>query len=307
MHARAAASALLGLLLSAPLLAGNARAADVTTYVSGVTAASDIAWDASGNMYVSGSVGGVGQVYKIAPGGGSFTTFATGFTIPYGLAFSTSGDLYVADRVGTTTANGRIWKVTPGGVATIFASGLFDPMFLQFDSAGDLYVTEWNGRNLKRVSPAGVVSMVAAGLGAVGEECGGLQVMPSGDVYVGVGPNIKKVGPGGSPITVVASGLAGIMGMHRNDDGSFYIARGSLHDVWSVSTAGAGSRYAGVAIGCVDGPLATASFSQPVGLRMRDGVLYIADRNCHRVRTIDLNGPTPAVNATWGRVKSTYR
>jgi hypothetical protein len=307
MHLRAITPLLLGVLLSMSSLAGDARAADVTTYVSGVTAASDIAWDASGAMYVSGSAGGVGQVYKIAPGGGSFTTFATGFTIPYGLAFSTAGDLYVADRVGMTAANGRIWKVTPAGVATVFASGLFDPMFLEFDDAGDLYVTEWNGRNLKRVSPTGVVSMVAAGLGAIGEECGGLKIMPSGDIYVGAGPNLKKVGPGGSPITVVSSGLGAIVGMDRNIDGSFFFARGALHDIWNISTAGVGSKYTGWSIGCVDGPVATASFSQPVGLRLHDGVLYIADRNCHRVRTVDLNGPTPAVSATWGRVKSTYR
>lgn len=288
-------------------LAGSVRAQDVTTYVSGVSLASDIAWDASGNMYVSGSVGGAGQVYRIAPGGSSVTTFATGFTIPYGLAFSATGDLYVADRGSVTIANGRIWKVTPSGTATVFASGLLDPMFIAFDAAGDLFVGEWNGRNLKRISPAGVVSMYAAGLGAVGEEVGGLQIMPSGDIYVGVGPNIKKVGPGGSPVSVVASGLVGIMGLHRNDDGSFFIARGSLHDVWAVTSAGVGSRYAGVAISCTDGPIATASFSQPVSLRLRDGVLYIADRGCHRVRTIDLAGSVPAAPSTMGGVKSLFR
>jgi hypothetical protein len=231
-------------------------------------------------MYVSGSVGGVGQVYKIAPGGGSFTTFATGFTIPYGLAFSTAGDLYVADRGSVTIANGRIWKVTPSGTATVFASGLLDPMFIAFD---------------------------AAGLGASGEEVGGLRVMPSGDIYVGVGPNIKMVGPGGSPVSVVASGLVGIMGLHRNDDGSFFIARGALHDIWSVTNAGVGSKYTGCCVSCTDGPIATASFNQPVSLRIRDGVMYIADRGCHRVRTIDLLGSVPVAPSSMGGVKSMFR
>jgi sugar lactone lactonase YvrE len=258
-------------------------------------------------MYVSGSVGGLGQVYKIAPGGGSFTTFATGFTIPYGLAFSAAGDLYVADRGSVTIANGRIWKVTPSGTATVFASGLHDPMFIAFDAAGDLFLGEWNGRNLKRISPTGVVSMYAAGLGAVGEEVGGLQIMPSGDIYVGVGPNIKMVGPGGSPVSVVASGLVGIMGLHRNDDGSFFIARGALHDIWSVTSAGAGSKYTGWSISCLDGPIATASFNQPVSVRMRDGIMYIANRGCHRVRTIDLLGSVPVAPSTMGGVKSMFR
>lgn len=307
MKSRARAVPCFGLIVFTAWLAGSVYAEDVTTYVSGVNLASDIAWDASGNMYVSGSMGGIGQVYKIAPGGGSFTTFATGFTIPYGLAFSAAGDLYVADRGSVTIANGRIWKVTPSGTATVFASGLLDPMFIAFDAAGDLFVGEWNGRNLKRISPTGVVSMYAPGLGAAGEEVGGLQIMPSGDIYVGVGPNIKKVGAGGSPVTVVASGLVGIMGLHRNGDGSFFIARGALHDVWSVTTAGVGSRYAGVAISCTDGPIATASFNQPVSVRLRGDVLYIADRGCHRVRTIDLAGSVPVAPSTMGGVKSLFR
>lgn len=180
-------------------------------------------------------------------------------------------------------------------------------MFIAFDAAGDLFMGKWNGRNLKRISPTGAVSMYVAGLGAVGEEVGGLQIMPSGDIYVGVGPNIKRVGPGGSEVSVVASGLVGIMGLHRNVDGSYFIARGALHDIRAVTNAGAGSKYTGWRISCTDGPIETASFNQPVGLRIRDGVMYIADRGCHRVRTIDLIGSTPVAPSTMGGVKSMFR
>lgn len=293
-------------LLAALLLASPSNAQNVNTYATGVNGAKDLAWDAGGVLFVSGQSGGVGLVYRVEPGGSPVSTFATGFTDPWGLAFGASGDLYVADRGVISVANsGRIWKVAPDGSKTVFASGLGDPMFIAFDAAGDLFVGEWGPRNLKRVSPAGVVTMYAAGVTPVGENLGGLVIEPTGEIYLGSETNIRRVGPGGSPVTVFASGLVSTVGLVRSSDGGFYSGQYSHHDVWRVTAGGVASDWAGGGIGCVDGPRLTAELHTPAGVRIRNNTLYIADAGCNRVRTID--DVVPTVHGTWGSVKSLYR
>lgn len=300
------ASALLSVALLLTTSVSNAQ--NVTTYASGVSGAKDLAWDASGNLFVSGQGGGVGSVFKVGPGGAPVTTFATGFTEPWGLAFDAAGDLFVADRGVISIANsGRIWRVAPDGSKTVFVSGLGDPMFIDFGPSGDLFVGEWGPRNLKRVSPAGVVTMFAAGVAAVGENVGGFVIAPTGEIYVGTETHIRVVGSGGSPVTLFASGLVSVVGLVRSSDGGFYSGQYSHHDVWQVTAGGVGSDWAGGGIGCVDGPRLSAEFITPAGVRIRDGTLYIADAGCNKVRTIDLPGVTPTVRGTWGRVKSLHR
>jgi hypothetical protein len=67
--------------------------------------------------------------------------------------------------------------------------------------------------------------------------------------------------------------------------------------------------YAGahLDLGCTNGPVLTARFALPAFMLVRNGTLYIADFDCHMVRSIDLPGTTPALRATWGRVKAIYR
>ena len=295
-------------LLAALMLASPSNAQNVTTYATGVNGAKDLAWNASGDMFVSGQSAGVGLVYRVGPGGSPVTTFATGFTDPWGVAFGASGDLFVADRGLISVANsGRIWRVAPDGSKTVFASGLGDPMFIAFDASGDLFVGEWGPRNLKRVSPAGVVTTYVAGVTPVGENLGGLVIEPTGEIYVGSETYIRVVGPGGSPVTVFASGLVSTVGLVRSSDGGFYSGQYSHHDVYQVTPGGVASDWAGGGIGCVDGPRLTAEFITPAGVRIRNDVLYIADAGCSRVRTIDLPGVVPTARGTWGRVKSLYR
>jgi hypothetical protein len=61
-----------------------------------------------------------------------------------------------------------------------------------------------------------------------------------------------------------------------------------------VSPGGGSSLYAGahLAQGCTDGPLLSARFDLPAFMTIHDGTLYIADFDCHMVRTIDLPGTT---------------
>lgn len=308
MTSRITASLCIALPLTGLLFVSPSHAQNVTTYATGVTGAKDLAWDAGGNLFVSGQSGGVGVVYQVGPGGAPVTTFATGFTDPWGLAFGPSGDLYVADRGSIAVANsGRIWKVASDGSKTTFASGLGDPMFIAFGPSGDLFVGEWGPRNLKRVTSAGVVSTYVAGVAPVGENVGGLVLVPGVGIYVGTETKIRLVGPGGSSVTEFASGLVSTVGLVQAPDGSFYSGQYSHHDVFQVTAAGVATDWAGGGIGCVDAPRLVAEFITPAGVRIRGGTLYIADAGCNRVRTIELPGVTEAVHETWGRVKSLYR
>ncbi|NVK53355.1 MAG: Ig-like domain-containing protein, partial [Flavobacteriaceae bacterium] len=111
---------------------GTLSTIDGTLTTASFTHPGDVAFDSSGNLYVSEETGHV--IRKITPGG-EVTTFAGAagvaddvngvgtsarFNTPYGLAFDTSDNLYVADIV-----NDKIRKITPDGTVSDYAgSGL---------------------------------------------------------------------------------------------------------------------------------------------------------------------------------------
>lgn len=311
MSQRATLALLTGVLCAAPHLTSPALAQTVTTYATIVPGYGvfDMAWNSAGELYVS-SGANTPYVFKIGPGGSPVTQFASGLGDARGLAFDSSDNLYVADYGNAGVANsGRIWKITPAGVKTQFGPGITTPMFIGFDANGDLLVGQWGARRMSRITPAGALSLFGpASLGSPGEEVGGFVIdPPTGNLYVAVGPNILILGPTGSLLGTFASGLTTGMGLARAATGEFYLGRYSAHDVWKVTAGGAGSKFSGASIACVDGPVATASFMLPAGARVRGGTLYIGDNGCHKVRTIDLPGATPAVHSSWGRLKLLYR
>jgi DNA-binding beta-propeller fold protein YncE len=292
------------------LIPSRSSAQVVTTYETGLTRAWGIEFDPAGNMYVSCRGGGdSGFVRRIPADGGSATTFAGGFSYPTGMAFAPSGDLFVAD-LGQDGGGGpgRIWKVTPAGVKTLFFAediGLGNPAFLEFDHAGNLLISDRTLAKMWSLSPSGVLSDYGPLLGATGEWAGQFVIEPNGDVCIGVGSFIKRIGPSGSPVTIVASGLGSVQGLARGPRGEFVISRNGASDLWIVSSDGVGSPWAGSTAGCVDGLLADAKFGAPQGLATLDSRLFVADRGCDAVRVIET--ATPTRPTTWGHVKSTYR
>jgi len=308
-HRAAPALAATILLFLVSALPGRSQAAldEVRTYASIPGAGLyGVAFDDAGNLFVAGSLAGAGKIWKVAPGGAPVTEFATGMTDPRGLAFDDVGNLYAADFIGN-----RIWKITSAGVKSAFVPSITSPAFLAFGPDGNLFVAEWGQRRVQVVTPAGVVGNYAVGLGASGEEVGGMVYDPSsGDLFVGAGPNIKRVGAGGSPVSVFATNFVGVFGLTRDAAGTFYASRYSHRDVYAVSPTGAESPYAGVhlAFGCLDGPRLSAKFIYTAGVVVHDGTLFIADQSCHTVRAIDISGlPTPTFPSSWGRLKTLYR
>ena len=117
------------------------------TYTAGLNGAEGMAYDASGNFFVSET--GTGTIYKFLTDG-TQTTFATGLNGPASLVFDAAGNLFDADFFG-----GVIYKFTPDGTRTTFATGLNGPANLVFNSGGDLFVADFNTGNIFRFTPGG--------------------------------------------------------------------------------------------------------------------------------------------------------
>lgn len=266
----------------------------------------DVAFDAAGNLFVSGLSGNSGQVFKITPGGATsvYRSYEF-FDDARGLAFDAAGSLYVADA-GYKPFVGRILRFAPGGAETVVAAGLAQPSALALGPDGNVYVTEPSSGTIERVTPAGGVSVFASGFVNAGETLGALAFDAAGDLYAGVGGRIVRISLPGATVTTVMTGLGEVRGLLPYG-GEFFVATYGHHDLrFASSTRGVTSLTVGD--GCVDGPIPSgASVDLPAGMRLENGRVYVADEGCHRVRVFDVALPVQAARSTWGALKACYR
>jgi sugar lactone lactonase YvrE len=116
-----------------------------SVFASGLGSLSGLAFDRSGNLFVSDTQNKT--ILKFNSVGGK-TSFAAGLSGPKGLAFDAAGNLFAAD--GTS-----ILKFTPTGTKSTFASGLSQPLGLTFDISGNLYASDPSTRLIVKFTPAG--------------------------------------------------------------------------------------------------------------------------------------------------------
>ncbi|WP_025664650.1 cadherin domain-containing protein [Aquimarina megaterium] len=181
--------------------------------------------DSNGNVYVADY--GNNRIRKITPAGvvttlaGSSRGFADGtgtaamFKAPHDVAVDNNDNVYVTDGF-----NHRIRKVTPAGVVTTFAGtnqGFADgtgtqarfniPEGITIDNSGNLYVTDRSNHCIRKITSAGVVSILAGsndfgfvnGTGATARfrQPSGITVNASGVFYVTDESNhsVRKIEP----------------------------------------------------------------------------------------------------------------
>lgn len=153
------------------------KSAIMTVYVEGMGVATGIAFDAEGNLFVGDRSG---TIFKISKNRQIyvFTTLEPSVAA-YHLAFGPDGDLYVTGP--TTSSYDCIYRVAPSGEVETFFRGLGRPQGLAFDADGNLYVAaSWQGRKgIVRLTPKAEITQFLSGPNVVG-----LAFAPSGDLYI---------------------------------------------------------------------------------------------------------------------------
>ena len=301
-----------------------------------------IAVDASGNVYVGDtsndtirkitSAGNVTTLAGTAILAGS--TDASGnlarFNDPRGLAVDSAGNILVAD-----TQNHAVRKISATAVVTTFAgaaanpgyvdgvgaaAGFSSPRGLAADSAGNVYVVDFLNHTIRKISPAGNVTVFAGAALQYGSVDGtaaaarffypySVAADTNGNLFISdYGNNtIRKIAPGGAVTTL--AGLAGAsgsvdgsgaaarfaspVGIAVDSTGNVYVGDAAAHTIRKITPAGVATTFAGLAnvTGSVDGTGAAARFFSPLDVAVDNaGNIYVADTNNSVIRKITSAG-----------------
>jgi streptogramin lyase len=278
----------------------------------------------------AGVAGGIGS----ADGTGA----AARFYYPQGVAVDGSGNVYVAD-----SRNNTIRKITPTGVVTTIAgtAGAYgsadgtgaaarfsEPEGVAVDGSGNVYVADYGNSNIRKITPAGVVTTLAGTAGAIGSADGtgaaarfnypyGVAVDGSGNAYVADQYNstIRKITPTGVVTTV--AGTAGAIGsadgtaaaarfyhprgVAVDGSGNVFVADTNNQSIRKITPAGVVSTLAGTAgsHGSTDGAGAAARFYSPYGVAVDgSGNVYVADTFNQTIRKITPAGVVSTLAGT---------
>jgi len=250
-----------------------------------------VATDALGNVYVADYNGLVirkisttGVVTTLAgsgaPGSANGNGRAASFFCPSGVATDASGNIYVADN-----NNNLIRKISPSGVVTTLAgsgaagsangigiaASFNQPGSVSTDASGNVYVADANNNQIRKITPAGVVTTLA-GSGAAGSV----------------------------NTTFTSASFNNPTGVATDAPGNVYVADAGNNLIRKVSPAGVVSTLAGSGTqGSINGQGPTASFYQPTGVATdASGNVYVADELNNLIRTITPGGTVATLNCT---------
>ncbi len=293
----------------------------------------------TGTLTVNGVSGTMnGYLYRLGATNSGGTTLSSNVTLtvapppfpgPAGIAVDGSGDLFVSD-----VSNNTVQFVTPAGVVSLLAGaagqqgsadGSYDtalfrqPRAVALDQAENLYVADTGNSLIRKITPAGVVSVLAGsdstqgyvdntGTAAVFNSPRALTVDGQGNVYVADTGNsaIRRIAPDGTVTTIAGSGTKGgtdgkgmlaafnqPAGIVLDTTGNLYVADTINDTIRKVAPDGTVTTWVGVlgVAGYEDGAGSAALFNQPTGLAIdHSGNIYVADTGNEVIRKVAPDG-----------------
>ena len=249
-----------------------------STFGTGYSGPQDLAFDASGNLYVTDLTSG--SIQKFNSSGTQTGTLGSSLVNPYGIAFDASTNAYVI-------SNGKIIKITSGGVqSTLIPSGLSTPRGIAVDASGNIYVAnngssviqKYNSSGLLLASittPAGLYDVTLDGSGnvyALSNTLGTISIYnPAGTLQSTLTPNVAGLAlSGANGITIDASG-----NLYIADSGNNRILQYQGTTLVSNIATGTGTSPRSVAVDASGNIYATLNTTNAVNKFSPTGGYYI--------------------------------
>jgi sugar lactone lactonase YvrE len=262
---------------------GSGGSTDGISTIASFSYPSDVATDASGNIYVADhfsnkirKITPEGVVTTLAGSGTSGSTDGTGtvasFYLPSGVATDASNNVYVADqynhKIRKITQEGKVITLAGSGTSgstdgTGTAASFSYPSGVATDASGNIYVADYANYKIRKITQEGVVTTLA-GNGSYG----------------------STDGKG----TAASFGRPG--GVATDASGNVYVADQSNNKIRKITPEGIVTTLAGNgSTGSIDGKGTAASFYRPFGLATdASGNLFIADQENNKIRKITQTG-----------------
>lgn len=240
----------------------------------------NIAFDASGNLYVSDEENNV--IREITTGGNVVTFAGTGvagyqdgpaasaqLNHPEGIVIDGSGNLYVADLGNNLIREINLASATvstyAGSGAAGFSNGALasasfnEPYGMALDGSGNIYVTDIMNNSIRKITvSSGMVS-----------------------TYAGTGSQGLTNGPAATATFYQP------LGCTFDSDGNMYVSDTYNNVIRRISAAGTVTTFAGTgASGLTNGSASTATFNFPIGIVVSGNGIYVADTHNNVIRKI---------------------
>jgi hypothetical protein len=154
------------------------------------------------------------------------------------------------------------------------AASFYAPGGISMDASGNIYVGEAGNHDIRKITPAGLVTTFAGNI---------------------AGGSLNGIG--------TAASFSSLQGIATDADGNVYVADSGNQLIRKITPAGVVSTLAGSGVaGADNGPAASASFHSPIGVAVdAAGNVYVADVFNNMIRKITPNGIVSTLAGSGGR------